>query len=133
MVRVQSVSKMDIPKIPEIQLSNHRSNFWDATMTMIIARLLFLHFDITNYVAGVKKVYWSGYSVGTAIGIVPDVLIAILAGASFASHRQDDTINLGNLHPRGNLLIISIIIFIISLIAAKILRDYQKRQKAKVA
>ena len=119
--------------IPDDNAMNRGKNTHviDAALTMMITRLIFLHFDITNYVAGAKKVNWLGYTIGTAIGIIPDVLIFILAGASFAHNTPKGNRHMTGIHPHGPLLVWSIVILIASLILAKILRDYQKKNIPK--
>ena len=51
----QKDSSLDIPGDVVLNSGDNRS-IHDATVTMLITRLIFLHYDITNYVAGAKKV-----------------------------------------------------------------------------
>ena len=115
--------------IPESWIdTTHQKSWFDAGLTMMMTRLIFLHFDITNYVAGAKKVQWWGYMLGTAIGIIPDIMIFVLAGASFSHNRKGD-IDFHHIHPQGKLLILSILLFIACLIGAQMIRMYQKKRK----
>lgn len=46
---------LDIPDDTVLNTGKN-AHVLDAAITMVITRLIFLHFDITNYVAGAKKV-----------------------------------------------------------------------------
>jgi len=118
--------------IPESGLTyDHQKSWSDAALTMMTTRLIFLHFDITNYVAGAKKVHWLWYTLGTAIGIIPDIFIFILAGASFSRAVPWQPLNFHHMHPRGHLLIFSLALLILCLWAAKLIRDYQKKRTTR--
>jgi len=51
--------------------------------TVLIARFIYLPFDLTNFASGVLKVKWSSYFLATLIGIMPGLTTFVLLGASF--------------------------------------------------
>jgi len=52
-------------------------------MSTLMARLLFLPYDLTNYAYGLLKVPMKPFILATFIGIIPGSAVFILAGAAF--------------------------------------------------
>ena len=91
---------------------------------ILLSRLLFFPFDAVNYISWFFRVKWSGYFWATLIGTIPGSLVFVLAGASVENVWDFD---FSNISLDGKLLIGSWVIFIISLLVAKILRSRNKK------
>lgn len=84
--------------------------------TVLIMRLLFLPYDLVNYLAGLLQLRWLPFLLATALGSLPGTVSFVLLGASL--DRVDD--GLGGIDPVA--LVASVVIFVVSLVLARILR-----------
>lgn len=84
--------------------------------TVLIMRLLFLPYDLVNYLAGLLQLRWLPFLLATALGSLPGTVSFVLLGASL--DRVDD--GLGGIDPVA--LAASVVIFVVSLVLARILR-----------
>jgi uncharacterized membrane protein YdjX (TVP38/TMEM64 family) len=91
--------------------------------TVLIMRLLFLPFDVVNYVAGMLRLRWAPFLLATALGSLPGTVSFVLLGASL--DRVDDGID--GIDPTA--LGAGVMIFVVSLVIARLLR---RRQPATV-
>jgi len=87
--------------------------------TVLIMRLLFLPYDLVNYVSGMLRLQWLPFLVATALGSLPGTVSFVLLGASI--DRVDEGI--GGIDPAA--LVISLAIFGVSLAVARLLRRRQ--------
>lgn len=53
--------------------------------TVLIMRLIFLPYDLVNYVSGFLKINWKAFLLATAVGSVPGTVSFVLFGASFGT------------------------------------------------
>jgi uncharacterized membrane protein YdjX (TVP38/TMEM64 family) len=93
--------------------SRMRANSFE---TVLIMRLLFLPYDLVNYLAGLLRLRWLPFLLATALGSLPGTVSFVLLGASL--DRVDD--GLGGIDPVA--LVASVVIFVVSLVLARILR-----------
>lgn len=84
--------------------------------TVLIMRLLFLPYDLVNYLAGLLRLRWLPFLLATALGSLPGTVSFVLLGASL--DRVDD--GLGGIDPVA--LVASVVIFVVSVVLARILR-----------
>jgi len=56
-------------------------------VSVLMTRLLFFPYDITNYACGFLKVKWKEFTLATFIGIIPGSAVFILAGAAFHNEK----------------------------------------------
>ena len=96
--------------------SRMRANSFE---TVLIMRLLFLPYDLVNYLSGVLGLRWRAFLLATALGSLPGTVSFVLLGASL--DRVDE--GLGGIDPAT--LGISLSIFAISLLVARLLRRRQ--------
>jgi uncharacterized membrane protein YdjX (TVP38/TMEM64 family) len=54
-------------------------------ITVLLMRLLYFPFDLTNYLSGLSGVRHRDYALATFIGIIPGLTTFVLLGSSFAS------------------------------------------------
>ena len=87
--------------------------------TVLIMRLLFLPYDLVNYLAGVLRLRWLPFLLATALGSLPGTVSFVLLGASL--DRVDE--GLGGIDPAT--LAVSLFVFAISLVVARLLRRRQ--------
>jgi uncharacterized membrane protein YdjX (TVP38/TMEM64 family) len=87
--------------------------------TVLIMRLLFLPYDLVNYLAGLLRLRWLPFLLATALGSLPGTVSFVLLGASL--DRVDD--GLGGIDPVA--LGASVVIFVVSIVLARILRRRQ--------
>jgi uncharacterized membrane protein YdjX (TVP38/TMEM64 family) len=87
--------------------------------TVLVMRLLFLPYDLVNYLAGLLRLRWLPFLLATALGSLPGTVSFVLLGASL--DRVDD--GLGGIDPVA--LVASMVIFVLSLVVAQVLRRRQ--------
>ncbi|MDG2040953.1 MAG: TVP38/TMEM64 family protein [Ilumatobacter sp.] len=87
--------------------------------TVFVMRLLFLPYDLVNYVCGVLRVTWTSFLLATALGSLPGTVSFVLLGASL--ERVDQGIN--GINPWA--VYAGVAIFIISLVISYLLRKRQ--------
>jgi len=93
-----------------------RSNSFE---TVLIMRLLFLPYDLVNYVSGILRLRWLPFLLATALGSLPGTVSFVLLGASIDSVDE----GLGGIDPA--ILVASVVIFVISLVIARLVRRRQ--------
>lgn len=91
----------------------------NSFISILLTRLLFFPFDIVNYISGILKVERKWFFFWTLIWTIPWSLVFILAWSSVENVWDFD---FSNIHINFNLVILSIILFVLSLILAKFLR-----------
>lgn len=87
--------------------------------TVLVMRLLFLPYDLVNYLSGVLRLRWMPFLLATALGSLPGTVSFVLLGASL--DRVDD--GLGGID--APTLVASIVVFLVSLLIARLLRRRQ--------
>ena len=90
--------------------------------TVLIMRLLFLPYDLVNYVSGMLRLQWLPFLLATALGSLPGTVSFVLLGASI--DRVDEGI--GGIDPAT--LVVGLVIFVVSLTLARLLRRRQPAQ-----
>ncbi len=85
--------------------------------TVLLARLVFLPYDLVSYVAGFLRINWRAFIAATALGAIPGTVSLALLGASI----QGD-FSIGALRFDPLVFAISAIIFVASLILSRVLR-----------
>lgn len=95
-----------------------RQNSFETILTM---RLIFLPFDLVNYLAGFLKIHYLSFIVATTIGSFPSLLAIVLFGASAKGDFSDGA-------PKFDFRIlgISAIIFLTSILISRLLKARQK-------
>ena len=88
--------------------------------TVLIMRLLFLPYDLVNYLSGILRLAWLPFLLATALGSLPGTVSFVLLGASL--ERIDD--GFGGIDPVS--LVASIVIFLVSLVIAGMVRSRQR-------
>lgn len=103
---------------------------WSNTMrdnsfeTVLVMRFLFLPYDLVNYAAGALRIRYLPFITATAIGSLPGTISFVLLGASL--ERIDR--GLGGIDPIA--LIASVVIFVTSLVIARVLKRRQAMPSA---
>ena len=90
--------------------------------TVLIMRLLFLPYDLVNYVSGMLRLQWLPFLLATALGSLPGTVSFVLLGASI--DRVDEGI--GGIDPAT--LVVGLVIFVVSLALARLLRRRRPAQ-----
>jgi uncharacterized membrane protein YdjX (TVP38/TMEM64 family) len=60
----------------------------DGIITVLLMRLVFVPFDLTNFACGLTKMRYTDYAIGTAIGILPGAAIFVLFGSAWSEPRN---------------------------------------------
>ena len=87
--------------------------------TVFVMRLLFLPYDLVNYVCGVLRVTWTSFLLATALGSLPGTVSFVLLGASL--ERVDEGFD--GINPWA--IYASVAIFVVSLVISRLLRKRQ--------
>ena len=112
-------------KLPEGIAKHLRSRAQENSFeTVLIARFIYLPFDLTNFASGVLKVRWSSYFFATLIGIMPGLVTFVLIGASFENLTDFDP---SMIEFKPVTFGISAVLFVASLVLARYLK---KRRNA---
>ena len=88
--------------------------------TVLVMRLLFLPYDLVNYVSGILRLSWLPFLLATALGSLPGTVSFVLLGASI--DRVDE--GLGGVDPAT--LVAGVVIFVVSLGIARLVRRRQR-------
>jgi uncharacterized membrane protein YdjX (TVP38/TMEM64 family) len=87
--------------------------------TVFIMRLLFLPYDLVNYLCGALRIRWTSFLLATALGSLPGTISFVLLGSSL--ERID--MGLDGLNPWA--IVAGVVIFIISISISRIVRKRQ--------
>ncbi|MEP1122508.1 MAG: VTT domain-containing protein [Ilumatobacter sp.] len=93
-----------------------RENSFD---TVFVMRLIFLPYDLVNYVCGALRIRWSSFLLATALGSIPGTISFVLLGASL--ERIDR--GLDGIDPLA--IVASVVIFVVSIVISRIVRKRQ--------
>lgn len=92
--------------------------------TVLLMRLFYVPFDLTNYGSGIVKARWREYFLATLIGIMPGLTVFVLLGASLDLEEfKMDGLTFDALDPR--FLALSVSIFVASLGLSKLLKRWK--------
>ncbi len=101
-----------------------RTNSFESVFIM---RLLFLPYDLVNYLSGALRIKWLPFIAATALGSLPGTISFVLLGASL--ERIDE--GFGGINPWS--LVASVAIFMVSLGIARVVRSRQGMDDAETA
>lgn len=87
--------------------------------TVFVMRLLFLPYDLVNYMCGGLRIRWTSFLLATALGSLPGTISFVLLGASL--ERVDR--GLDGINPWA--IVASVAIFVISIVISRHLRKRQ--------
>lgn len=87
--------------------------------TVFIMRLLFLPYDLVNYVCGALRIRWTSFLLATALGSLPGTISFVLLGASLEHVDQ----GLDGINPWA--IVASVAIFVVSIVISRLLRKRQ--------
>jgi uncharacterized membrane protein YdjX (TVP38/TMEM64 family) len=85
--------------------------------TVLLARLIFLHYDAVSYLAGFLRINWRAFIAATAIGALPGTISFVLLGSAITGD-----FSVGALRFDRRSFGISAAVFVISLIVSRVLR-----------
>lgn len=87
--------------------------------TVFVMRLIFLPYDLVNYVCGALRIRWTSFLLATALGSLPGTISFVLLGASL--ERIDQGVD--GINPLA--VVASVLIFVASIAISRILRKRQ--------
>lgn len=93
-------------------------------MAILIMRLIYMPFDLTNFICGWLHINWLRYTIATFLGIIPSVIIWVSISDSIENIESFDP---SQIHLKKEQLIISGVLLLISLIFAKWLHSKKKK------
>ncbi len=91
--------------------------------TVIVMRFIFLPYDLVNYLAGFLGIRWVPFILATVLGSIPGTISFVLAGASIELFDG----GIPRLNPTT--LVISILIFVGSLLLSRAFKKKERRSK----
>ena len=102
-----------------------RQNTFESVLLM---RLFYVPFDLTNYGAGIIKANWKAYTLATFIGIMPGLTTFVALGAAVNIEAfRDVGLTFDIFNPK--FLVLSLTIFILSLIISRLLKRTQRKKR----
>lgn len=93
-----------------------RANSFESVLLM---RLIFLPYDLVNYLSGFLRIDWKAFLLGTAIGSIPGTISFVLLASSFGT--LDELLN-GELALNPTALTISVVLIVVSIALSRILK-----------
>lgn len=112
-------------KLPEGVAKHLRTTAQENSFTtVLIARFIYLPFDLTNFASGILKVSWPAYFLATLIGIMPGLTTFVLLGASFDNLTDFDP---SMIEFKPVTFGISAVIFVVSLLLARYFKNRNKK------
>lgn len=87
--------------------------------TVFVMRLIFLPYDLVNYVCGALRIRWTSFLLATALGSLPGTISFVFLGASLERIDQ----GLDGINPLA--IVASVIIFVASIAISRIIRKRQ--------
>lgn len=81
--------------------------------TVFVMRLIFLPYDLVNYVCGALRIRWTSFLLATALGSLPGTISFVLLGSSL--ERID--MGLDGINPLA--IVASVVIFVVSLVISR--------------
>jgi uncharacterized membrane protein YdjX (TVP38/TMEM64 family) len=96
--------------------------------TILIMRLIFLPYDLVNYLAGFLHIDWKAFLLATAAGSIPATISVVLVGAA-ASSAEIEAFFLSGELPSLDLrvLAISLLMFVVSLAFSRYFKRREQR------
>lgn len=92
--------------------------------TVLLMRLFYVPFDLTNYGSGIVKAKWSEYFFATLIGIMPGLTTFVALGAAIDINEfQENGLSFDAFDPK--FLALSVTVFIVSLAISKALKRWK--------
>lgn len=92
--------------------------------TVLIMRLLFLPYDLVNYLAGFLQISWRAFLLATAVGSIPGTISIVLLGASFGTV---DELLAGNIQLNPWALGASVALIVVSLALSRLVKKREGR------
>jgi uncharacterized membrane protein YdjX (TVP38/TMEM64 family) len=87
--------------------------------------LLFLPFDLINYLAGFLRIAFRPFLLATIVGSLPGIVGCVLLGSSIMLDMEADFM-LPTLHPGS--LVVSLVVLAISVVLSRVLKRRERRQ-----
>ncbi|MEL6894016.1 MAG: VTT domain-containing protein [Actinomycetota bacterium] len=84
--------------------------------SVFLMRLLFLPYDLVNYVSGALRIRWTSFLLATVLGTLPGTISFVLLGASL------ERVDMGFDGINAWAIVASVVIFVVSLGIARVLR-----------
>ena len=82
--------------------------------TVFVMRLIFVPYDLVNYLCGALRIRWSPFLAATALGSLPGTISFVLLGASL------DRIDMGFDGIKPAAIVASVAIFVVSIIISRV-------------
>lgn len=92
--------------------------------SVLIMRLIFLPYDLVNYLSGFLRIDWKAFLLATIIGSLPGTISFVLLGSSFGT--LEELLN-GEISLNPTALIASVVLILVSIA----LSQFLKRREAK--
>lgn len=90
--------------------------------TVFLMRLLFLPYDLVNYLAGFLRVGYGAFILATVLGSIPGTISVVLAGASVGLSEGVPSFD-------WRVFGVSVLVFLVSLALARLLRRREAKRK----
>lgn len=102
----------------------------NSFISVLIMRFIYLPFDLVNYGCGILCVKWPAYILATFIGILPGLITFVSFGATI---ENIESFNLAQISINPMQLVVSVALFLSSLVIARLVQNYQRKKKMETA
>ena len=101
--------------------------------TILIMRLIFLPYDLINYLAGFMRIHYGAFILATILGSIPGTISFVLLGASFSVNDVEGLFLRGE-RPGFDFrpVLASVVIFVVSLAISQYLKRREKKTSGDV-
>lgn len=100
----------------------------NSFISVLVMRFIYIPFDLTNYGCGLLCIHWPAYFFATFIGILPGLITFVSFGATI---ENIESFELSSISFNPMQLLVSIVLFLSSLVFAKLV--LRKHKQAKLA
>lgn len=102
-----------------------RENSFETVLTM---RLIFLPYDLVNYLAGFLRINYGAFILATIIGSIPGTIAFVFLGASLSPDEITAMFMTGEVPSLDwRILAISLVMFVVSIVLARVMRRRERR------
>jgi uncharacterized membrane protein YdjX (TVP38/TMEM64 family) len=100
-----------------------RRNSFKTVLTLNL--LMLLPFDLISYTAGLLRVSYRPFLLGTVIGSIPGILGCVLLGASVQIEMQNGSFTVPTLHPWA--FVLAILLFVATMVFSRYLQRHEEQ------
>lgn len=102
--------------------------------TVLIMRLIFLPYDLVNYLAGFLRIHYGAFILATIIGSIPGTIAFVFLGASLSPDEITAMFMTGEVPSLDwRILAVSLLMFVVSIVLSRLMKRRERRGAEPIA